>query len=155
MDRLWLSRDMAWLLGSLCQINKLPFVPALFSQQHPPPHAEATFSEAAAELGFRVGRCDVTARNLADLTFPFVAFFRQAAAAAPVAGTAAAGTAVAIAELLATDNAIAHSANPAPAPALEGPPIANLALVIKTDAEQPAVLSRPRQQRRNAARNRI
>ena len=131
MDRLWLSRDMVWLLGSLCQLNKLPFDPALFTQQYPPPHSDTTFSEAATALGFKVGRCDTAGRKLADLTFPFVAFLRESATAAPFAGAGVTGTAVAIAESLATDTATPDSANPAAAP--EAAPTANLALIIKTD----------------------
>ncbi len=80
MERLWLSQDMVWALGSLCQLNKIPFDPALVTQQYPPPHSETTFSEAATALGFKVGRCDTARRKLADLTFPFVAFLRESAA---------------------------------------------------------------------------
>ena len=79
MDRLWQPQDMVWTLGSLCQLNKIPFDPALVTQQFPPPHSEATFNEAAAALGFKVGRCDTARRKLADLTFPFVAFLRESA----------------------------------------------------------------------------
>ncbi len=83
MNRLWLSQDMVWLLGSLCQLHKLPFDPSLVTQQHPPPHSETTFTEAATALGFKVGRCDTARRKLADLTYPFVALLREPAAGAP------------------------------------------------------------------------
>ncbi len=81
MDRSWLSLDMLWALGSLCQLNKIPFDPALVTQQHPPPNSESTFIEAASSLGFKVGRCDTTRRKLAELTLPFVALLREPASA--------------------------------------------------------------------------
>src|SRR6185436_2984002 len=97
MNRLWLSQDMVWMLGSLCQLNKLPFDPALVTQQHPPPYSEATFTEAASVLGFKVGRCDTTRRKPAELTFPFVAFLRESATGVPVVDAGAvSSTAVAI-----------------------------------------------------------
>ena len=82
MDRSWLSLDMLWALGSLCQLNKIPFDPALVTHQHPPPYTESTFIEAASTLGFKVGRCDTTHRKLAELTLPFVALLREPATAA-------------------------------------------------------------------------
>ena len=102
----WQSQDMVWLLGSLCQLNKIPFDPALVTQQHPPPHTEATFTETATALGFKVGRCDTARRKLGDLAFPFVAFLRESVTA---------------------------DSNPA---ATDAPSTVKLALVIKSDGER-------------------
>jgi ATP-binding cassette, subfamily B, bacterial HlyB/CyaB len=64
------------MLGSLCQVHRVPFDPALVAQQHPPPHSDSTFIEAAAALGFRVGRCDTAAHPVSGLSFPMVALLR-------------------------------------------------------------------------------
>ena len=91
MDNTWNAQDVLWLLGSLCQINRIPFDPALVTQQYPPPHTEITFIEAAKALGFKVGRADVTRRKATQLTtqlsFPFVALLKGGAVAAPAAVT--------------------------------------------------------------------
>ena len=70
--------DLLWLLGSLCQIARQPFDPALVSQEFPPPITSATLHEAARALGFRTGERNVNAAVLPGLTFPCIAFLRQA-----------------------------------------------------------------------------
>lgn len=98
----WSSRDLIWLLGSLCQIHRVPFDAALVAQQFPPPHSEATFIEAAGALGFRVGRCGLSGRGIGDMQFPLVALARQAVAATgaaeqpETAGPAAAAVALVV-----------------------------------------------------------
>lgn len=77
MDRSWQAQDLVWLLGSLCQIHRIPFDAALVAHQHPPPHNDLTFTEAAHAMGFKVGRCDTAQRKLSDLPFPFVAFLHD------------------------------------------------------------------------------
>ncbi len=77
MERPWLAQDLVWMLGSLCQINRIPFDPGLVTRQYPPPHSEVTFIEAATALGFKVGRCDATGSKLSELTFPLVALLRD------------------------------------------------------------------------------
>ncbi len=70
------------MLGSLCQLHRIPFDPALVAQQHPPPHTAVTFTEAATALGFKVGRCDTTGRKLSELSYPMIALLRGPGAAA-------------------------------------------------------------------------
>jgi ATP-binding cassette, subfamily B, bacterial HlyB/CyaB len=65
------ERDFAWLVGSLCQINRLPFDPALLVQRFPAPHSDRQYLEALRALGFRTGR-----GALAKASFPCVAFLR-------------------------------------------------------------------------------
>jgi subfamily B ATP-binding cassette protein HlyB/CyaB len=72
-DRPWSAADLVWLLGSLCRIHRIPFDAALVARQYPPPHSVATFIEAAAALGLKVGACEASAQDLAALTFPLVA----------------------------------------------------------------------------------
>ncbi len=47
--------DFVWLVGSLCQLNRIPFDPQLLVQRFPPPHSVRHFVEAAQALGFRTG----------------------------------------------------------------------------------------------------
>lgn len=77
--------DLLWLLGSLCQIGRQPFDPALVSQEFPPPITTVTLHEAARALGFRTGEGSVTAAVLPGLTFPAIAFLHRVphAAGAP------------------------------------------------------------------------
>jgi hypothetical protein len=35
--------DFAWLVGSICQINRIPFDPALLLQRFPAPHSVRQF----------------------------------------------------------------------------------------------------------------
>jgi subfamily B ATP-binding cassette protein HlyB/CyaB len=78
---------LLWLLGSLCQLGRQPFDPALVSQEFPPPNTTVTLHEAARLLGFRTGERSVTAAVLPELTFPCVAFLHPVPhAAPPVAG---------------------------------------------------------------------
>ena len=72
-DQPWSAADLVWLLGSLCRIHRIPFDAALVARQYPPPHSAATFIEAAAALGLKVGACEASAQDFAALTFPLVA----------------------------------------------------------------------------------
>lgn len=112
MDRPWLTQDLVWMLGSLCQLHRIPFDSALVAQQYPPPHTEITFTEAATALGFKVGRCDATSGKLTDLTFPLVALLRNPDAKA------------------ADDTVASNTSSELTVPSV------NLALVIKADDER-------------------
>src|SRR5690242_8846439 len=65
------QRDFVWLVGSVCQINRIPFDPALLLQRFPAPHSERQLLEALQSLGFRTGEA-----LLATATFPCIAFLR-------------------------------------------------------------------------------
>ena len=69
--------DLLWLLGSLCQIGRVPFDATLAAQEFPPPHSTVTLHQAARALGFRTGERSVTAAVLPELTFPCIAFLHQ------------------------------------------------------------------------------
>lgn len=77
--------DVVWLLGSLSQLHRIPFDPALILQQFPPPYSLVTLIEAARALGFRVGESATpSGAAFAKLQYPCVAFLRaEAARAAP------------------------------------------------------------------------
>jgi len=63
--------DFVWLIGSLCQINRLPFDAALVLQRFPAPHSHHQSIEALQSLGFRTGEAD-----LARASLPCVAFLK-------------------------------------------------------------------------------
>ena len=49
------ARDFTWLIGSLCQLNRLPFDASLILQRFPAPHTGRQFLEALQSLGFKTG----------------------------------------------------------------------------------------------------
>ncbi len=83
------GQDFIWVLGSLCQLYRIPFAPALLQQQFPPPYDRTTILAAAQALEFKVGEKTVAAKELAALPLPCLMFLRQTPAApeaAPAAG---------------------------------------------------------------------
>jgi subfamily B ATP-binding cassette protein HlyB/CyaB len=75
---------MLWVLGSLCQIYRIPFDAKLILQRYAPPYTLATLCEAAGSLGLAVGQWKAVS-SFAQVSLPSVALMR-----AP--GTAAAGS---------------------------------------------------------------
>src|SRR3954467_9674876 len=72
VSELALSRaDFVWLIGSLCQVNRLPFDAALLLQHFPAPHSTRQLLEALRSLGFRTGE-----GMLAKASFPCIAFVK-------------------------------------------------------------------------------
>jgi subfamily B ATP-binding cassette protein HlyB/CyaB len=63
------ERDFAWLVGSLCQINRIPFDSTLLLQRFPAPHSVRQLHEALRALGFKTGE-----GNLAEAAFPCIGF---------------------------------------------------------------------------------
>jgi subfamily B ATP-binding cassette protein HlyB/CyaB len=61
--------DFAWTIGSLCQINRIPFDPALLLQKFPAPHSVRQLIEALRSFGFRTGE-----GKLAKSAFPCLGF---------------------------------------------------------------------------------
>lgn len=47
--------DFAWTIGSFCQLNRVPFDPALLLQKFPAPHSCRQLIEALRSFGFRTG----------------------------------------------------------------------------------------------------
>ena len=68
-----LSRaDFVWLIGSLCQVNRLPFDAALILQRFPEPHSTRQLLEALQALDFRTGE-----GALAKAALPCIAFLKD------------------------------------------------------------------------------
>jgi len=79
------GQDFIWVLGSLCQLYRIPFATALLQQQFPPPYDRATLLGAAKSLDFRVGEKTVSAKDFASLPLPCVMFLKPAPADAGAA----------------------------------------------------------------------
>jgi len=73
------QEKFVWLIGSLCQINRIPFDPQLVLQRFPAPHALRQFLEALQSLGFKTGEHDVDPKGFGDVRFPCVGFLKGAA----------------------------------------------------------------------------
>jgi subfamily B ATP-binding cassette protein HlyB/CyaB len=66
------AKDFAWLAGSLCQLNRVPFDAGLLLQRFPAPHGLRQLIDAFRSLGFRVGQSVLAAAT----PFPCVAFLK-------------------------------------------------------------------------------
>ena len=79
-----LSRpDFVWLVGSLCQVNRLPFDAALLLQRFPAPHSLRQLIDALQSMGFRTGES-----TLARAAFPCIAFLKGETPHAALVATA-------------------------------------------------------------------
>ena len=73
------TEDCLWLLGSLCNLYRIPFYAALVASQFPPPYTLATFHEAARALGFKTGSRPLPSDGWEKLPFPCIAFLKPQA----------------------------------------------------------------------------
>lgn len=75
MEREILStQDVEWLLGSLCQIYRIPFDVELLRGQCPPPHTLAQLLNALDGLGLKTQAARLDAKALSRIAPPFIAF---------------------------------------------------------------------------------
>jgi subfamily B ATP-binding cassette protein HlyB/CyaB len=70
------GQALVWALGSLCQINRVPFDAGLLSQHFPPPATLGTFLHALQAYGFKAEAKPVTKESFSSLVFPCVAVLR-------------------------------------------------------------------------------
>lgn len=78
--------DLLWLLGSLCNLFRIPFDPTLVADEFPPPHNVATLHEAARGLGFKTGSTALAGLDWQRLPLPAIGFLRAVPhAASPMA----------------------------------------------------------------------
>ena len=66
------SQQFAWLAGSVCQLNRIPFDAALLLQRYPAPHSTQQLVEACRSLGFRTGEGVLSTST----PFPCIAFLK-------------------------------------------------------------------------------
>ncbi len=70
------DKDFVWILGSLCQMHRLPFDPDLLLQQFPPPYDRTAVLNAIKALDLKAGDRKIRAGELTVLPLPCVAFLR-------------------------------------------------------------------------------
>jgi subfamily B ATP-binding cassette protein HlyB/CyaB len=75
LNRQLSAEHFVWLVGSLCQLNRVPFETALLLQRFPAPHDLRQLLEACKAFDFRTGKAVIGAAS-----FPCIAFLKGAAA---------------------------------------------------------------------------
>jgi hypothetical protein len=68
------TRDIEWLLSSLCQLHRIPFDAGLLRGQCPPPHNLAQLLMALDGMGHKIQPARLDAKPLAATALPFIAF---------------------------------------------------------------------------------
>ena len=82
--------DFVWLLGSLCNIHRLPFDARLVLSQYPPPYSTEKIEHAAKALGLDYKSVNVAEKTpLETLPTPFVVLARELAEGRLVGNAAA------------------------------------------------------------------
>jgi len=71
------DKDFVWVLGSLCQLHRVPFDPAVLLQQFPPPYDRTALLSAAKALEFKLGDRAIRSQELPTLPLPCVAFLKS------------------------------------------------------------------------------
>lgn len=78
----FIGRDaLLWLIGSLCNLYRIPFSAALIAQQFPPPCNLASLHEAARAVGLKTGDRCLSGIDWARLPLPVIAFYRKVSTA--------------------------------------------------------------------------
>src|SRR5688572_13281047 len=62
--------DLFWALGSVCNLQRMPFDSSLLARANPPPHSVGTLVEALQALGCETELLHRTVRELAALPMP-------------------------------------------------------------------------------------
>ena len=89
-----LGRDqLLWLLGSLCQVHRIPFDSNLLLRNYPPPFSDITLVEAGSALGFHIGAAKFLGIKPEKLPLPCIAFLKAAPGALKAQGDSQAGAA--------------------------------------------------------------
>jgi ABC-type bacteriocin/lantibiotic exporter with double-glycine peptidase domain len=74
-----LQRDqLLWLLGSMCQLFRVPLDARLILQHYPPPHSVGSLCDAAQALGFRLREEALSRDGLRAHNLPAIALSRKA-----------------------------------------------------------------------------
>jgi len=122
------GRALIWVLGSICQLNRVPFDPALLSQHFPPPYTLETLLHALKAYGFKAEAKSVAARDITQLIFPCVALVRPP----PVPEDKIVDAVI----IESVPEPVTDMADELPEPPPQAAPLPNqvLALLIKSDA---------------------
>lgn len=68
------SEQFVWLLGSLCQVHRIPFSPGMALHQYPPRHTRSLLIDALRNLGFKADFLTARKRHWVKLSMPCIAF---------------------------------------------------------------------------------
>lgn len=71
------TRDVLWLLGSLCNLHRVPFDARLVSQEFPPPHDLGTLIDVTRRLGFRAALSPQGRLDWPAVPLPAIGFLRE------------------------------------------------------------------------------
>ena len=122
------GKALVWTLGSICQINRVPFDPVLLSQHFPPPYTVETLLHALKAYGFQAETKLIAPNDITRMVFPCVVLLRAAEAPAIPESEA-----VSVEPNLV--NALPDALPEPLAPAAPAP-IQDIAIIIKADAER-------------------
>jgi len=70
--------QITWVIGSLCQLHRLPFDARLLAQQFPPPYDSVALLQALPAYGFKVGEASSTV-GFEKMPLPCIGFLRNGA----------------------------------------------------------------------------
>jgi subfamily B ATP-binding cassette protein HlyB/CyaB len=76
--------DFVWTLGQLCALHRVPFDPALFLGQFPPPYSQEKLLAALSALGFYAGHSEAATLDFKSIAYPCIAFRRDVDALTPL-----------------------------------------------------------------------
>jgi subfamily B ATP-binding cassette protein HlyB/CyaB len=68
--------QFAWVVGSLCQLHRIPFDARLLAQQYPPSYDAVVLQQAIEAYGFKVGEI-VGASDFSRVPLPCIAFVKD------------------------------------------------------------------------------
>ena len=132
------SAAFFWIVGSLCQLLRIPFDAGLVAQAFPPPHDTTSLQGVLGDLGIRSGLREASSAQLGTLPLPLVAFRRVASAAPAPQPTLAPAPSTAV---------VPSTAGPAPdtpaaatAPATSATPAITPLLILAADATRLLVI---------------
>jgi len=77
LERRILDESYVWLLGSLCNLHRVPFDAALVQNGFAPPYTLVSFLEAAQLLGFKAGTRTLPEDGWDKLPRPFIVFLKD------------------------------------------------------------------------------
>ena len=92
------SDQLAWALGSVCALHRLPFAAELLAREFPPPSTRATIILAGRALGLRIKAIRLDLKAIGNQVFPMLVGLRATGAREPTAAQPALGILTAAAE---------------------------------------------------------
>lgn len=72
--------DLAWALGSVCALHRLPFSADLLAREFPPPFTRVALIAAARALGLRVKQIALARASIERQVFPLLVALERPAA---------------------------------------------------------------------------